>query len=74
MFDERHFPYQYECSGCDATATVTHEDVQDVPSYLATTTVAEVAEYVMTRRRGWSLESMQGALCPSCGEAASGAG
>ncbi len=66
MFDERHFPYQYECEGCGATATVTHEDVQDVPSYLATSTVDEAVEYVMTSRRGWSLQAMEGALCRSC--------
>jgi hypothetical protein len=70
MFDKRHFPYQYECAGCGTTATVEHEDVQDVPSHLITSTVAEAVEYVMARRRGWSLESTRthrrGALCPSC--------
>ena len=66
MFDERHFPYEYECDGCGASATVTHEDVQDVPSHFHARTVAEAVEYVMTSRRGWSLESMRGALCPNC--------
>ena len=61
MFDERHFPYEYECEECSAMATVTHEDVQDVPSYFATSTVAEAVEYVMERRRGWSLGSFGGA-------------
>lgn len=65
MFDERHFPYQYECEGCGREATVTHEDVQSVPSYFRTRTVAEAVEYVM-ERRGWSLESMEGAFCPDC--------
>lgn len=51
MFDERHFPYEYECDGCGTSATVTHEDVQDVPSYLATSTVAKAVEYVITDRR-----------------------
>ena len=66
MFDERHFPYEYECEGCSKTATVTHEDVQDVPSYFATSAVAETVEYVMTRRREWSLGSLDGARCPEC--------
>ena len=66
MFDERHFPYEYECEGCSRTAPVTHEDVQDVPSYLVTSGVAEAVEYVMSSRRGWSLGSIRGALCPSC--------
>lgn len=53
MFDERHFPYEYECSGCERAATVMYEDVQDVPSYLvATSTVTEGVECVMTQRRG----------------------
>jgi len=66
MFDERHFPYQHECAGCGITATVEHEDVQDVPSYLVTSGVAEAVEYVMSSRRGWSLESMHGPFCPDC--------
>jgi hypothetical protein len=41
MFDEEHFPRTYECEGCPETATVTHKDVQDVPSFLAATTAAE---------------------------------
>ena len=49
MFDERHFPYEYECEGCSKTATVTHEDVQDVPSYFATSTVAEAVAWVARR-------------------------
>lgn len=65
MFDERHFPYEYECDGCSASVTVKHEDVQDVPSYLRTRTVAEAVEYVITSRREWSIES-RGALCPDC--------
>ncbi len=68
MFDEAHFPREYECEGCSTTATVTHEDVQDVPSFLATTTVAEAVEYVMTERRRWSLQSFEGAFCPACTE------
>jgi len=70
MFDERHFPYEYECEACSATATVTHEDAQDVPSYLATSTVAEAAKYVMANRRGWSVRVTEGVLCPNCGEGA----
>jgi len=66
MFDERHFPYDYECSGCNTMATVTHEDVQDVPSFLRTQTIAEAVEYVMTSRREWSIVP-KGALCPDCG-------
>lgn len=66
MFDERHFPYEYECEGCSKTATVTHEDVQDVPSYLVTSGVAGAVEYVMSSRRGWSLESMQSPFCRDC--------
>jgi hypothetical protein len=66
MFDEEHFPYEYECEGCTRAATVTYEDVQDVPAFLATTTVAEAVEYVMTERRMWSIQSFKGALCPDC--------
>jgi hypothetical protein len=65
MFDERHFPYEYECEGCPKTATVTHEDV---PSYLVTSGVAEAVEYVMINRRRWSLESMHGPFCPACAD------
>jgi hypothetical protein len=68
MFDEQHFPYEYECEGCSRAATVSHEDVQDVPSFLAATTVAEAVEYVMTERRRWSIESFEGAFCPDCTE------
>lgn len=71
MFDENHFPYQYECSGCDTTATVTHENVQDVPSYLTTSSVAEAVEYVMTNRRGWTIQPMDDSLCPKCADTAS---
>jgi predicted nucleic acid-binding Zn ribbon protein len=70
MFDERHFPYEYECDQCGATATVEHEDVQDVPSYLTTSSVAAAVEHVMTQRRGWSLQAMGGALCPGCADRA----
>lgn len=66
MFDERHFPYGYECEACGREATVAHEDVQDVPSYLATSSVNEAAEYVMTNRRGWVLQATGGAFCPDC--------
>lgn len=66
MFDERHFPYEYECDGCSTSTIVTHEDVQDVPSYLAASTAAEAVESVVTNRWGWSLESGRGALCPDC--------
>jgi hypothetical protein len=68
MFDEGHFPYQYECVACDNTASVAHEDVQDVPSYFAAFTVTEAVEYVMVRRREWFLGSMQGPLCPDCSD------
>lgn len=68
MFDEERFPYEYECEGCPETATVTYKDVQDVPSFLAATTVEEAVEYVMTERRRWSLESFEGAFCPTCTE------
>lgn len=61
-FDERHFPYEKERSGCAKKATVTREDVQDVPSSLATASVAEAVKQVMTRPRGWSPQP-QGALC-----------
>ncbi|MCS4044559.1 hypothetical protein GGQ00_003019 [Salinibacter ruber] len=54
------FPYDYECSGCSRAATVTHEGVQDATSCFTTSTVAEAAEYVMLRRQGWSLKSMEG--------------
>ncbi|WP_103030003.1 hypothetical protein [Salinibacter altiplanensis] len=69
MFDEQRFPYEYECAGCEAAVTVAHEDVQDVPSYLATSTAGEAAEYVMTERRGWSLGSGEGHCCPACTDA-----
>lgn len=65
MFDKRHFPYEYVCSGCNTTAVVTHEDIQDIPSYFQTQTVAEAVEYVMTSRREWSIVP-RGALCPDC--------
>lgn len=65
MFNEHHFPYEYECESCGRAAKVTHEDVQDAPSYLANSGASEAVEYVMVKRRGWSLQS-QGALCPSC--------
>lgn len=68
MFDEEHFPRTYECEGCPETSTVTHEDVQDVPSFLAATTAAEAVEYVMTERRRWSLEPLEVAFCPTCTE------
>jgi hypothetical protein len=68
MFEKQHFPREYKCEGCSRAATVTHEDVQDVPSFLAATTVAEAVEYVMTERRRWSLQSFEGALCPDCAE------
>jgi len=66
MFDQHHFPYQYECENCGTSTTVTHEDVQDVPSHFVTSTVAEAVEYVMTSRRGWSTDGLKGALCPDC--------
>ena len=66
MFDERHFPYEQECVECEKVASITHEDVQDVPSYLATSKAAEDVKYVMTQRRGWSLESAKGPFCPDC--------
>ena len=69
MFDEEHFPREYECEGCSTTATVTHEDVQDVPSFLAATTVAEAVEYAMTESRWWSLQSIAAAFCPACKQA-----
>lgn len=58
MFDERHVPC--ECSGCERGTTVTHEDIQDVSSYLATSTVAEAIEYVMTECCWWSIQSVRG--------------
>ena len=70
MFDERHFPYEYDCEDCSASATVTHEDVQAVPSYLINSTAAKAVEYVMERRRGWSLGSFGGAHCPNCTDVA----
>jgi hypothetical protein len=39
MFDERYFPYEYECEECSTTAMLSHDDVQDVPSYFTTSTV-----------------------------------
>ena len=68
MFDKRHFPYEYECDGCDAAATIEYEDVQDVPVFLMVGDVAEAVEYVMTERRGWSLKAMDKALCPGCSQ------
>ena len=70
MFDERHFPYEYECEDCSASATVTHGDVQDVPSYFAASTAAEAVEYVMENGRGWSLGSFGSARCPDCTDVA----
>jgi len=69
MFDERHFPYEYECGGCGAAVTVTHEDVQDVPSYFRTRTVAEAVEYVMTEQRHWALSGLEDSQCPECAAA-----
>ncbi len=69
MFDERHFPYEYECDDCGASATVEHEDVQDVPSYFRTRTVAEAVEHVMTEQRHWSLGSFGASQCPECAAA-----
>lgn len=69
MFDERHFPYAYECEGGSATATVTHEDIQKVPALFATKPVAEAVEYVVTERRNWSsFQSFEGAWSPDCAE------
>jgi DNA-directed RNA polymerase subunit RPC12/RpoP len=65
MFNERHFPYEYACSKCNTTVVVTHEDIQDVPSYFQTQTVAEAVKYVMTSRREWSI-APRGPLCPDC--------
>lgn len=65
MFDEERFPHEYHCQRCGASATVTHEDVQYVPSYLFTRSAIAAAEYVISRR-GWSLESREGILCPEC--------
>ncbi|WP_103028698.1 hypothetical protein [Salinibacter altiplanensis] len=65
MFDKRHFPCKYECENCSEVATVTHEDVQGVPS-LTTFSAAEAVEYVMEHRRGWSLGTFGGARCPGC--------
>lgn len=65
MFDEEHFPYEYHCDRCGASATVTHKDVQYAPSYLANASVTDAAEYVISRR-GWSLESIEGTLCSDC--------
>jgi hypothetical protein len=65
MFNERNFPYQYECKGCGCEATVTHEGVQDVPSFFRMRTAAEAAKYVMTNRRDWSITA-RGPLCPNC--------
>jgi hypothetical protein len=28
MFEKEHFPYEYHCERCGASAAVTHEDVQ----------------------------------------------
>ncbi|MCS4119347.1 hypothetical protein [Salinibacter ruber] len=69
MFDERHFPYEYECDGCGASPTVEHEDVQDVPSYFRTRTVAEAVEYVMTEQRHWALGGFGESRCPECAAA-----
>lgn len=66
MFDERHFPYEYKCSQCGKVATVTHEDIQDVPPHFATSTVSEAVEHLMTQSRDWFLESTRGAVCSDC--------
>lgn len=65
MFDERHFPNEHKCAGCSVTVTVTHEDVQDVPSS-PSMSVLEAVEYVMRERRGWSIEPSWGGFCPNC--------
>ncbi|MCS3642323.1 hypothetical protein GGP91_002831 [Salinibacter ruber] len=65
MFEKEHFPYEYHCERCGASAAVTHEDVQYVPSYLASRSATDAAEYVISRR-GWALESMEGILCSEC--------
>ncbi len=54
MFDERHLPYEHECIGCEATATVTHEDVQhedvqDVPAYFLNSTVVTAVNLSLQR-------------------------
>ncbi|WP_251965931.1 hypothetical protein [Salinibacter ruber] len=69
MFDERHFPYEYECDGCGTSATVEHEDVQGAPSYLATSTVAEAFEYVMAKQRHWTLGAFGDPRCSECATA-----
>ena len=38
--------------------TVSHDDVQDVPSYFAASNVAKAVEYVMEQRRDWSLGTL----------------
>lgn len=66
MFDESHFPYEYECAECSKVATVTHEDIQDVPSRFATSTVDEAVEHLMTQGQNWFLKPKRGAVCSNC--------
>lgn len=63
-FDERHFPYEYECVDCGTTATIEHDDVQDVPSLFPS--VAKAVEYVIRHRRGWMIALERGPICPEC--------
>lgn len=46
---------------------LSHDDVQDEPSYFQMGTVSEAVEYVTTSQRDWSIEA-RGTLFPDCVE------
>lgn len=63
MFDERAFPYIYECTECPDRLLVTKREAVDVAFHCATP--ANAANFVR-QVRGWHHDRDCGLRCPSC--------
>jgi len=67
-FDRYQFPYDFECGGCGATTTITHEDATEAARnglFDGDPSVGEVVDHVK-RSRGWWVTSPEGLACPDC--------